>query len=394
MLFEDTSKDLRAKDRFRVDIHFSPGVKFRHAVFDEEDGISPTNSFANMPIKCSPDLSTFFVKRLPQIGHHPAVASSFISNGSRKTSLGVAKVSNHHDLIAEMEQNRRNSTSIIKNNHEPVNVIRKMPFSEPLLESCQSKTSSLSKPKHSDIIQPLPLKTANVGILKNITDDMTALIDAPQKHPPSTVQRPDFSFKPVELDVSKYSEMSVLDTEPEQNDKQVSFMVPPQEFPFRDSDATIRQNAFPSAHLFDEIQGAFETKSGYRKMSEASRSSENTICSQPLEDFVNTTETAFKLDTPNSAENVNKRFVSDLSSQSDSSIISKRQVSFNSVTENSSLFYDQSSEVSSQPSSAGAIHGSMEKLEVLETLEPLKKEPVVSNKEWYGERGECVCECV
>ena len=66
MLFEDTSKDLQAEDRFRVDIHFSPGVKFRQEVFvDDSDDISssPKELCTNCQLTNTSG-SSLFVRRL------------------------------------------------------------------------------------------------------------------------------------------------------------------------------------------------------------------------------------------------------------------------------------------------------------------------------------------
>lgn len=394
MLFEDTSKDLRAEDRFRVDIHFSPGVKFRHAVFDEEDGISPTSSFANMPIKCSPDFSNFFIKRLPQSGHpksdHLGMNNNSVTNGTRKGSLNIVRPPVCDDVIAESEQLRRKSTSVlVTSHHDPVK--RELSANSEVLESCD--VSPLLK--RTELPHPVAVKTESGGILKHTSDETATLIDAHQK--PFAIQRPDCSFKPVEWPAGNYSEPSVTSHLQEQADKQVSFTEPPKEIPTQllfhnASDTTKRQNAFPSGNLFDEIQGAFETNVGKNRkiseISEASRSSGNTIQS---EDFLNNTAV---LETPNSAEKhlVRKRFsVPNLSSQSDSNICRKRQVSFSSIAENAPpSLYAEPMDITpntSRPSSAVAIHGSIERLEVLETLEPLRREPIGNNLEWYGEKG-------
>ncbi len=403
MLFEDTSKDLRAEDRFRVDIHFSPGVKFRHAVFDEEDGISPTNSFANMPIKGSPDFSKFFVKRLPQSGHpkseHLVMAGNCASNGVRKPSHGIVKTCVYNDGLAENEQSRRSSAGLIKSSHEPLIRIKKPLVSDSVERPSFELSAALKQKNSSKPAHPSPVRTtACASILKHSTEETVApLVDpnhSPAKH-----------FKPIEWSGggggSEQSPLSVVNLPPrEQTDKQVSFVEPPpgqrREFTAHllqgnSADTSRHENAFPSC--FDDIHGAFESKSVQRRYSETSRSSDNTIPSHQSDDTV---------ETPTNIEKhvIRKRSFPSLSSHSDSSILDrKHQFSLSSTAE--SMSFHESTEASpnmSRHSSIAAIHGSIERLEILETLEPLRREPVQlnNNLEWYGEKGvyvyvHCVC---
>ena len=66
MLFEDMSKPLKSKERFRVDLRFSPGIKSRQEILfpnEEESDLNSPNSETDLQKKSSPDLP--FVRRLP-----------------------------------------------------------------------------------------------------------------------------------------------------------------------------------------------------------------------------------------------------------------------------------------------------------------------------------------
>ena len=66
MLFEDMSKPLKSKERFRVDLRFSPGIKSCQEILfvnEEESDLNSPNSETDLQKKSSPDLP--FVKRLP-----------------------------------------------------------------------------------------------------------------------------------------------------------------------------------------------------------------------------------------------------------------------------------------------------------------------------------------
>ena len=191
MLFEDTSKDLQAEDRFRVDIHFSPGVKFRQEVFvDDSDTISPTSSYTNMPIKSSPDLPKYhtFVKRLPQSGHEfsrqfnkPSIEQLMMSKSAphpRKSSLVVCKTKTCDDLTVEEDQFRRYSTGVLKANSDPIN--RLIPeFMSPMQSLDESLCSSgpslytspiLKRQSVPETVKPTsqyPVDKMCVGILKH-----------------------------------------------------------------------------------------------------------------------------------------------------------------------------------------------------------------------------------
>ncbi len=480
MLFEDTSKDLQAEDRFRVDIHFSPGVKFRQEVFvDDSDTISPTSSYTNMPIKSSPDLPKYhtFVKRLPQSGHEfsrqfnkPSIEQLMMSKSAphpRKSSLVVCKTKTCDDLTVEEDQFRRYSTGILKANSDPIN--RLIPeFMSPMQSLDESLCSLgpslytspiLKRQSVPETVKPTsqyPVDKMCVGILKHnseVTQPCTEHSEVPSGKMSHGILKPMDAEQQKKMSDNKeqllaHSRKVSFPEKTDSNEKTPepeilgdlsdSSVTPREQTPvsrdsserssISDNDRPMRKRTKPflsdSSDLdpFDDISSAdsslqssevthddvhlaselykFQTevhralehveKRRGSEFSESSRSSDNTI-STPMSVDPSSRKTSLGVSTNSTcstledAKQPRKSSVPFLSSRSDSNLALLRKVSFPLSGANHHPFQ----KISDDRRSPSAIHGSMERLEVLEGLEPLKKDSTNSlvSLDWDGDKG-------
>ncbi len=471
MLFEDTSKDLQAEDRFRVDIHFSPGVKFRQEVFvDDSDTISPTNSYTNMPIKSSPDLPKYhtFVKRLPQSGHEfirqlkPSIEQLMISKSAphlRKSSL-VSKTKTCDDLTVENNQSRRNSTGVLKSNSDPIDRPTMSPIDESLCSAGPPMDTSpiLKRPSvpvtveptpqfpvqktgvcilkhHSEVTQKCPEhsddpsgKTSH-GILKsaeytdtehqktisNIKGQFVLTCNRKVSYPEKTPEPEapedisDSSETPRELtpvspDSSRRSSTSDNDrpmikrTKPFLYDSSDLDLFGGADSSLRSSEVT--HNDVSELYRYQaEIHRRLE-KRRLSEFSESSHSSDNTI-STPVSVGPSSRKTSVSTCTlqnssSSEGEKQPRRSVPFLGSRSDSNLVLLRKVSF--PLYGADHPFQKISDEDSSRRSPSAIHGSMERLEVLEGLEPLRNGSTPNSLvslDWDGEKGTaCVHVCM